>query len=128
MSELINQTGAILEKGAELMKNPAIGGAVTGLFGWLKEILNKKAFKEKLELVETNKHNQDTIAGLKANLEFILEDNDEMRDLLAEKVKEIEILSKKSGIENVTKSNVMNNTGNGITGFQDITGNIAINK
>ncbi len=50
--EIVTQTSAILKQGVELMKNPAISGAVTGMFGWLKGILGKKSANEKLELID----------------------------------------------------------------------------
>jgi hypothetical protein len=106
--ELITQASAILKQGAELMENPAISGAVTGLFGWLKGILGKKSAKEKLELIEQNKHNEGTIAGVEANLEFILEDNEDLQKQLAEKIKEVEELMKKEGIDNSVKTNTIN--------------------
>jgi len=99
--ELVTQASAILKQGAELMKNPAIGGAVTGMFGWLKGILGKKSAKEKLELIEQNKHNEGTIAGLEANLEFILEDNEDLQKQLAEKVKEVDTLMQKEGMKSI---------------------------
>jgi len=103
MTELINQAVGILSKGAELLKNPAISGAVSGMFGWMKDVLGKKSAKEKLELIEQNKHSDDTINTLKANLEFMLEDNDELQKQLADKVGEVTKLAEKEGIKNVTK-------------------------
>jgi len=127
--ELVNQTTAILTQGAELMKNPAISGAVTGFFGWVKGILGKKSAKEKLELIEQNKHNEATIAGLQANLEFILEDNEDLQKQLAEKLKEVEQLMKKEGIQSITKTNTMTTIGDGNINLQDINGgDITINK
>ena len=117
--ELVNQTSSILTQGAELMKNPTISGAVTGLFGWLKGILGKKTAKEKLELIEQNKHNEGTIAGLEANLEFILEDNEDLQTKLAEKVKEVELLMDKAGVQHITKNNNIKIKGNSKV-YQDI--------
>ena len=130
MIELVNQTSAILQEGAQLMKNPAISGAVTGMFAWLKGILGKKSAKEKLELIEQNQHNDDTIAGLKANLEFILEDNEELQKQLAEKLKEVELLMKKEGVDNSIKTNtinVSNSTNTKIAQGIDTKGDITIN-
>ncbi len=127
--DLVTQTSAILKQGAELMKNPAIGGAITGFFGWIKGILGKKSAKEKIELIEQNKHNESTIAGLEANLEFILEDNEDLQKQLAEKVKEVELLMEKAGVENnISKTNTMTNTNQSI-GVQDTNDStISINK
>jgi len=115
--ELVTQAGAILTQGAELMKNPAINGAVTGMFGWLKGVLGKKSAKEKLELIEQNKHSEETIAGLKANLEFILEDNEDLQKQLAEKLKEVELLMKKEGVDNSVTTNTANVTNSTNTKF-----------
>ncbi len=129
MMELINQATAILAQGTELMKNPAISGAVNGMFGWLKGVLGKKSAKEKLDLIAENRHNEETIAGLKANLEFILEDNEDLQKQLAEKIKEVEELMKKEGIQSITKTNTMTTKGDGNINLQDINGgNITINK
>jgi len=113
------------------MKNPAISGAVTGMFGWLKGILGKKSAKEKLALIEQNKHSEKTISDLKANLEFILEDNEVLQIQLAEKVKEIELLMEKSGFQKIiNKKNIMKDTGDNSQNFQDVNvkGNFSINK
>jgi len=128
--ELVTQTSAILKQSAELMKSPAIGGAVTGLFGWLKVILGKKSAKEKLELIEQNRYNDSTIAGLEANLEFILEDNEDLQKQLAEKIREVELLMKNAGIQNISNANRINNTGNSNKIMNDImiSGNFSINK
>ncbi len=129
MTELINQAVGILSKGAVLLKNPAISGAVSGMFGWMKDVLGKKSAKEKLELIEQNKHSDDTINTLKANLEFMLEDNDELQKQLADKVGEVTKLAEKEGIKNVTKYNTMTVTGDGNTTLQDINGgNFTFNK
>lgn len=108
MNELVTQTGAILLKSAELLKNPAIGGAVTGMFSWLKEVLGKKSAKEKLELIENNEHNEDTINSLKSNLDFILEDNDDLQAQLAEKLKELDLLMKQEGVDSSVTTNTIN--------------------
>jgi len=113
MSNIINQTGAVLEKSAELLKNPALGEAVTGLFSWLGNIFIKPSVKEKLELVEQNKHNDKIIAVLMANLEFILEGNEDLQNQLTEKLKELDLLMKQAGVSTITKTNAINLTGNG---------------
>ncbi len=113
------------------MKNPAIGGVITGLFGWLKGILGKKSAKEKLELIEQNKHTEGTIAGLEANLEFILEDNEDLQKQLAEKLKEVELLMKQEGIDNsikISTINISNSTNTKIAqGIDKIDGDLTIN-
>jgi len=130
MNEIINQAGAILEKSAELIKIPAISGAIDGLFGWLSGVFTHKAAKENLNrLVEQKKYDQETIAALKANLGMYLEDNEDLQKQLAEKVKAVDELMKQAGVGSITKTNTMTLSGNGNIGLQDITGgNIAINK
>jgi len=130
MTELINQAGAILEKSAELVQIPAISGAIDGLFGWLGGIFTHKSAKENLnKLTEQKKYDQETISALKANLGMYLEDNDVLQKQLAEKVKEIDLLAKQAGVQNVTKTNTMNITGDRNIGLQDISGgNIHITK
>ncbi len=129
MNELVTQTGAILGQAAELLKIPAIGGAVTGLFGWLGNVFTKKAAKEKLALIEQNQHSEDTITGLKANLESVLEDNEELQKELAEKLKEIERLMKENGIKNITKTNTVIVSGTGHVTTVDINkSTITINR
>jgi len=125
--ELVNQTTEILKQGSELMKNPAISGAVTGLFSWLKGMLGKKSAKEKLELIGQNKHNEETIAGLKANLEFILEDNEDLQKQLAEKLKEVKLLMKENGVDNSNKTNTNVSNGSNIKTMQDIHNTGTIN-
>ena len=131
MNELIAQTGAILGQATELLKIPAIGGAVTGLFGWLGKVFTKKSSKERLTLIEQNKHSEETIKVLKNNLQFEIEDNEELQAQLAQKLKEIEKLMKQEGVNTVKKTNTMNVTGNGNINFQDINlkgGNISVNR
>jgi hypothetical protein len=64
MNELIAQTGAILGQATELLKIPAISGAVTGLFGWLGKVLTGQKAKERLALIEQNQHSEETIGNL----------------------------------------------------------------
>lgn len=132
MSTIIDQTVALVQQSSELLKQTGteevVKTAAKGFFGWLGSIFTKNSAKEKLKLIEENKANQDTIAGLKANLEFIIEDNDELKSQLEEKVKALDLLLKQSGITTITKTNTMNITGNGNIGMQDNSGTITINK
>ncbi len=66
---------------------------------------------------------------MEANLEFILEDNEDLQKQLTEKVKEIELLMEKAGVQsNITKTNIIKNR-DGIV-LQDLNNNknISINK
>ena len=129
MNELVTQTGAILVQAAELLKIPAIGGAVTGLFGWLGNVFTKKSAKEKLAMIEQNQHSEDTITGLKANLESVLDDNEELQKELAEKLMKIEKLMKENGIKNITKTNTVIISGTGhITAVDINKSTITINR
>ncbi len=120
MNELIQQTGNILAQSQELLKQPEVKGAISGFLSWIgsKIFANKKSTQEKLALIEQQKADADTIAGLKANLEFMLDGNDELQKELAEKVKEVDLLLKQSGIQ-MTKINTINATGNNKI-YQDI--------
>ncbi|MEI6291592.1 MAG: hypothetical protein WCP19_14290, partial [Chloroflexota bacterium] len=123
------QTGAILGQATELLKIPAISGAVTGLFGWLGNAFTKKSAKERLALIEQNQHSEETISNLKINLETVLEDNEELQKELAEKLKEIEIQMEKAGIKNVTKTNTVIVSGTGhITPVDINKSTITINR
>ncbi len=129
MNDLVTQTGDILGRATELLKIPVIGSAVTGLFTWLGNAFTKKSAKEKLALIEQNQHSEDTIIGLKANLETVLEDNDVLQNELAEKLKEIEKLMKENGVKNVTKTNTVIVSGTGhITAVDINESTITINR
>jgi len=126
MSDIINQTAAVLEKSAELLRNPALTEAVTGLYSWLGDILIKPSAKEKLEIVLQNKHNGELIAGLLANLEFLLEGNEALQNQLTEKLKELDLLMKQAGFSTITKKNMANIFGDANIVAQDIKGNLPI--
>jgi len=128
MQELIMYAGDILRQSSELMKNPAVGAAVSGMVSWLGGAFgNKKSTAEKLELIEKNEHDDETIKSLQANLEFMLEDNEELQQQLAEKLKEIDTVMKKEGVNITTKTNTINITGDNNTAVQGIEGKGDIN-
>lgn len=129
MSAIISQAGAILQQGAELMKNPAISGAVTGLFGWLKDVFkNNKRAKERLELIEKAEANEETIKQLQTNLDDLLYENEEYQKQLAALVEEVKKQADKAGVSNVTKTNTMNVTGDKNISIQDSKGDITLNQ
>ncbi|MEA3450515.1 MAG: hypothetical protein U9Q83_01275 [Bacteroidota bacterium] len=121
MTELIQQTGNILAQSQELLKLPEVKGAVSGFLSWIgsKIFANKKATQEKLALIEQQKADADTIAGLKSNLEFVLDGNDELQKELAEKVKEVDTILKQAGVQ-TNKTNTVNITGNSNKVIQDV--------
>ena len=128
MTELINEIGEILKQSNELIKNPAIGGTIAALFSWLKDKIKNKSAKERLELIEQNKHEEETIAALKVNLEMILEDKIELQNQLTEKLEKVKKSMKAEGL-NISTINTMNIKGNGNINFQgNIAKNIIINK
>lgn len=93
-----------------------------------KIFANKKSTQEKLALIEQQKADAATIEGLKSNLEFVLEDNEELQKELAEKVKELDSVLKKVGV-NITKTNTATVTGDGNIVNQDISNStITINS
>lgn len=121
MNELIQQTGNILAQSQELLKQPEIKGAVSGFISWIssKIFANKKVSQEKLALIKQQEADAETIAGLKSNLEFVLDGNDELQKELAEKVKDLELLLKQAGVQ-TNKTNTANITGNSNKVYQDI--------
>jgi len=128
MNELIQQTGNILAQSQELLKQPEVKGAISGFLSWIgtKIFANKKATQEKLALIEQQKADAETITALKANLEFMLDGNDELQKELAEKVKEVDLLLKQAGTQ-ITKTNSINATGNNKI-YQDINNSTIIDN
>ena len=130
--DLLTQTSAILSQGAELMKNPAVGTAVTGMFTWMKDLFkNNKRAQERLELIEKSEANESTINDLKTNLDDLLYNNEELKKQLEEQVTKVEKMMEKAGVQsNVSKTNVMKDTGDNSQNFQDVNvkGNFSINK
>ena len=121
--------GTILANSVELLKNPAISDAVTGLYGWLKKVLTSNSARKKLELIEENKHNEETIIGLKSSLEDLLEDNAELQEQFTQKIQEIEKLMKQEKISFNTKTiNVTVSGNDNITATDINKSNITINK
>jgi hypothetical protein len=119
MNELIAQTGAILGQATELLKIPAIGGAVTALFGWLGNAFTKKSAKEKLELIRKNEANEEMLTELQGILKYEIEGNEDLQNELAEKLKEIEKLMKVNGIQ-PTVSNKISIKGDNNKAYQNI--------
>ena len=119
MNKLLTQTGAILGQATELLEIPAISDTVKGLFTWLGNVITKKSAKEKLELIQQNKYSKETIIGFTANLETILEDNEDLQKQLAERLMEIERLMLENGVQS-TVSNTIIVTGNNNKNIQDI--------
>ena len=129
MTDTIEQTGDILENSQELLENPEVKGAISGFFKWIgsKIFANKKSAKEKLALIEQQKADSNTISGLKANLEFVLEDNEELQKELKEKVHEIDLLLKKAKTQ-IKKTNKISEIGDQNKLYQDIAGNVTDNS
>ena len=120
MNDLIQQTGYILAHSQELLNQPEVKGAITSFLSWMakKVFANKKASQEKLALIEQQKADAETITWLQSSLEFVLDGNEELQQELAEKVKEVELLLKQTGVQ-ITKSNSINATGQNEI-YQDI--------
>ena len=119
MSDLVTQTGVFLGQMTELLKIPVINGATTSFFSWLKSKFTGSSAQEKLLLIEQNEHSEATIIQLKGNIEGVLETNAELRNELAEKLKEIEKLMKENGIQ-PTVSNKISIKGNKNKTYQNI--------
>jgi len=128
--ELINQTISILEQAPELIMNSAISETIKGLFSWLKRKIKKESAIQKLEIIEQNNHNEKIITEFKSILEFVLEDNKEMQEQLAEK---IDIIKKQIKIydnpNSISKSNSIIVKDRNIS-FQDVNikGDFSINQ
>lgn len=138
MTNLIENTIDLVQKSSELLTqtgtNEIVKSASKGFFNWLSGIFTKNSAKEKLKLIEENNANQDTIAGLKANLEFILEDNEQLSKQLEQKLQELEKVYKTQLPTNSKTNNtskIGENSNNNIV-IQNINSgkdsNITINK
>ncbi len=130
LNELIDQTGNILERAKDLMQNPSISGVLGSAMSWLGDTLGKKSAVEKLTAVKKGEADKKTIPSLKSNLEFVLEDDENLQKQLAEKLKEIHEKMEQEGIPVVTKTNTMNISGDGNIGIQDFnaSGNVNISN
>ena len=128
---LLSQAGEIFQRGTELMKNPAIGGAVTGLFGWMKGVFkNNKRAQERLALLESAEADENTINSLKTSLDDALYQNEELQKQFAKELKKVEQVMTKEGITNVTKTttiNANNSTNTKIIADANTKGDIIIN-
>ncbi len=129
--DIISQTTQILEQSVELMKNPAVSGAVNGFLGWMKNIFsNNKRAQQRLEMIEKMEANEEIIKGLQTNLDDLLYENEELKKQFEGKLAELQEQLQNAGVQ-ITKTNTMNITGDGNIGLQDINGgdiNININK
>ncbi len=101
MTELIQQVGVAFEKAQQLMGVSAVKETVTGILGWIgkKVFSNNPITNKRLALIEQQKADAETINSLKANLEYVLNGNEELQKELAEKVQEIEKLSQEAGVK-----------------------------
>ena len=127
--EIIALTGAIISGGKKLMENPAVAETVNGVFSWIGNALGgKKSVQEKLEKVERGEITEADVNSIKANLEFVLEDNEELQKQLASKLEEVKKVADREGVSIITKTNTMNVSGNNNISLQDINsgGNISI--
>lgn len=129
MNELIQQTGAILKQTQELLKVPGVKETVTGFLGWMgKNIFSQsKTARERLNLIEQQQADAETISKLMGNLETLLEDNEALQKELNEKVASMQSKLKQAGVV-ITKTNTGTVTGNDNQFFQDITGNVTTTK
>ena len=129
MMELIALTGAIISGGKKLMENEAVAETVNGVIDWIGAALGgKKSVQEKLDKIDRNEFTEEDANNIKAKLEMVLEDNEELQQELEAKVKEVEKVAAREGVTIVTKTNTMNVSGNNNISLQDINsgGNISI--
>ncbi|TVQ84276.1 MAG: hypothetical protein EA393_14590 [Bacteroidetes bacterium] len=130
MMEVIALAGVVLSQASKLKENETVGKAVEGVIKWIGSALGKPSAREKLQQIEANQQVEDNVNSIKANLEFVLEDNQALQSQLAAKLEELQNLMQKEGIPMPSKTNTMNITGNENIGFQDINaqGNINITR
>lgn len=128
--EVIALAGVVLSQASKLKENETVGKAVEGVIKWIGSALGKPSAREKLQQIEANQQVEDNVNSIKANLEFVLEDNQALQSQLAAKLEELQNLMQKEGIPMPSKTNTMNITGNENIGFQDINaqGNINITR
>ncbi len=115
-NDLIQGTENILAQSQELLKQPAVKDAVSGLLSWIgnKIFAGKKAKQERLALIEQQKANQQTINDLTNDIRSLVEDNEELQQELAEKVSQIQLLLPQSGTNTATTTGNYNQTYQGI--------------
>jgi hypothetical protein len=125
----ITLAGVILSGANKLMENETVGNAVKGVMNWIGGVLGKPSATEKLHQIEQNQQVEESVNSIKANLEFVLEGNQDLQNQLAAKLEEIQALMKKENVQ-MPKTNTMTITGNENIGFQDINtqGNITITR
>jgi hypothetical protein len=128
--EIITLAGVILSQANKLMENEKVGNAVKGVMNWIGGVLGKPSANEKLQQIEESQNLEENVNSIKANLEFVLEDNQALQSQLAAKLEELQGVMKQEGIQLVTKTNTMNVSGNENISFQDIStqGNISISR
>jgi hypothetical protein len=128
--EIIALAGVILSQANKLMENETVGNAVKGVMSWIGGVLGKPSATEKLNQIEADQNTEANVNSIKANLEFVLEDNQALQAQLAEKLKELEQLMQKEGMPLPSKTNTQNITGDNNISFQDINtqGNINITR
>jgi len=128
--EVILLVSTILTGANKLMENEAVGGALKAVTGWIGNLLGKPSAKEKLQQIEQNQNIEANVNSIKANLEFVLEGNQQLQDELKAKIEELQNIMKKEGVPMPGKTNTMIISGNENSGFQDFTaqGNITITR
>ena len=123
MIELIPIALGLIGQFSALAENPNVKPVIKDLSNWVGNLFSSNSAKEKLAQIEEGKADEKTVIGIEANLEFILEDNEQLQKELAEKIKQLEEVMAKEGISIVKKSNTMNISGTGNKGIQDVNTN-----
>ena len=120
MIELIPIALGLIGQFSALAENPNVKPVIKDLSNWVGNLFSSNSAKEKLAQIEEGKADEKTVIGIEANLEFILEDNEQLQKELAEKIKQLEEVMAKEGISIVKKSNTMNISGDGNISIQDL--------
>lgn len=131
MMEIIALTGAIIQGGKKLMENEAVANTVNGVFKWIGNALGgKPSVTEKLEKAETGNIDEQEVNSIKAQLEFVLEGNEELQKQLAARLEEVQKVADREGVSIITKTNTQTVTGDNNISLQDIDsdGNISIGR
>lgn len=120
MEDLIFQTSQILQQSSEIFNHPVVGVAMKEMIGWLGGQFGKDSAKEKLKRIEEGDDSTENLTAFEAQLEFILDDNENLQKELAEKVQQIQQLMVREGISIKTISNTMNVSGDHNISIQDV--------
>ena len=96
MTDLFSNSTEFIEKTADFLKNPVVGKMFGNFSTWISDLLsrNKKAKQQMQKAKQEN-----SLAALNANMEFMEQWNNEMQAELEQKAEEIDDFAKKAGLD-----------------------------